>query len=83
MSISNITFEGHYVPIQVEVSVTHFRFLPDEAMLNLWWPNGGILGAIPLTEQVAAELFDKEYITEDMYTAIMATFVGLKVTPAN
>ena len=66
------TFDGHYVPLMVEVSITHFHYVPDEADLLIWLPHGGILARTPLTEEMATQLYDEEYITEDLYTKILA-----------
>ena len=71
------------MPLMVEVSITHFHFIPDEASLLIWLPYGGVFARTPLTEEMATKLLDEGYITEDMFAAIMATFVGLKATPVN
>ena len=83
MDPQQITFEGHHVPLPVEVSITHFCFLPDEADLIIWLPNGGILAHLPLTEEMATQLFNADYLPEDMFAAIMATYTVLKATPIN
>ena len=72
MSQQQITFEGHHVPLPVEVSITHFCFLPDEADLLIWLPNGGIFAHLPLTQEMAAALFNADFLPEDLYTKILA-----------